>query len=60
MAEQSKMLFGVNTPGGPGNIVLEGGSDRGRGQGRMAYFWILGTPCSSGKAEARDLKLMCM
>jgi len=27
MAEQIKMLFGVNTPGGPRNIVLDGGPD---------------------------------
>jgi len=27
MAEQFKMLFGVNTPGGPWNIVLDGGPD---------------------------------
>jgi len=27
MAEQIKMLFGVNTPEGPWNIVLDGGAD---------------------------------
>jgi len=27
MAEQIKMLFGVNTPGGPWNIVLDVGPD---------------------------------
>jgi len=27
MAEQIKILFRVNTPGGPWNIVLDGGSD---------------------------------
>jgi len=27
MAERIKMLFGVNTPGGPWNIVLNGGFD---------------------------------
>jgi len=36
MAEQTKMLFGVNTPMGPRNIVLDVGPDlqteRGRGQ----------------------------
>jgi len=34
MAEQIKMLFGVNTPGGPWNIVLDVGLDppqRGEG-----------------------------
>jgi len=35
MAEQIKMLFGANTPGGPWNIVLDVGPDppteRGRG-----------------------------
>jgi len=35
MAEQIKMLFGMNTPGGPWNIVLKVGpvptTDRGRG-----------------------------
>jgi len=25
-AEQIKMLFGVNTPGGPWNVVLDGGA----------------------------------
>jgi len=39
-AEQIKMLFGVNTFGGPGNIVLDGGPDppTTRGGGFNAAF----------------------
>jgi len=42
MAEQIKMLFGVNTPGGPRNIVLDVGPDvpteRWRGV-QILNFW---------------------
>jgi len=51
-----KMLFGVNTPGGPWNTVLDGGPDppkRGRGEPTFK-FWD--TPHISGMAEARELK----
>jgi len=55
MAEQIKILFGVNTPGGPWNIVLDVGPDppqRGEG-GPLLNFE---TPYISGTVEARDLK----
>jgi len=38
MAEQIKMLFGVNTPGSPCNIVLDGGHDPTTLRGRVTYF----------------------
>jgi len=43
MAEQIKMLFGMNTSGGgPQNIVLHGGPDPPIDRGRGTYFLILG------------------
>jgi len=53
MAEQIKMLFGVNTPGNPRNIVLKVVPDppQRRGGGPVLNF---GTPIF-GTAEARDL-----
>jgi len=40
MVEQIKMLFGVNTPGGPWNIVLDGGPDPPGDRGRATFkFW---------------------
>jgi len=49
------MLFGVNTPGGPLNIVLKVGFDapqRGGGE-----FLIMGPLSIFGTAKARDLKV---
>jgi len=43
MAEQIKMLFGVNTPGGPRNIVLDVGPDPHTERGRGPLL-NLGTP----------------
>jgi len=43
MAEQIKMQFGVNTHGGPWNIVLNVGLDPPRKE-KKAHFSILGTP----------------
>jgi len=51
--EQIKMLFGVNTPGGPWSIVLDVGSDPSQ-RGKGSPFF--GPPVISGTAEARDLK----
>jgi len=48
------MLFGVNTLGGPWNIVLDVGPDPHREGG--AQFKILGPPPVCGMAAARDLK----
>jgi len=55
MAEQIKMLFRVNTPGCPSNILLNVGPDPSQ-RGEGAHFSILELPHISGKAEARDLK----
>jgi len=38
MAEQIKMLFGMNTKGGPWNIVLDVGLDPHKKRGRGAQF----------------------
>jgi len=54
MGEQIKMLFGVNTPWGPWNIVLHGGPDHPQtGVGCHAF---LGPPCVLGTAEAGALR----
>jgi len=55
MAEQIKMLFGVNNSGGPRNIVLDVGHNlpTERMRGPILNFEI---PPISGTAEARDLK----
>jgi len=37
-AEQMKMLFGVNTLGGPRNIVLDGGPDPPTARGRVIRY----------------------
>jgi len=55
MAEQIKMLFGVNTPGSPRNIVLDGDPDPPQTGGRDLLL-NLGLPCFSGTAEATDSK----
>jgi len=54
IAEQIKMLFGMNTPGGPRNIVLDVGPDAPteRGRGPVLNY---GTPF--GTAKSRNLKL---
>jgi len=41
MAEQNKILFGMNIPGGPWNMVLDRGPDppTDRGRGRTFKFW---------------------
>jgi len=57
MAERINMLFGVNTPVGLRNIVLDGASDPPPQKGGAKvgeYFWDLSH--ISGMAEARDLK----
>jgi len=38
MAEQIKMLFGVNTRVDPWNIVLDGGLDLPTERGRLNYY----------------------
>jgi len=38
MAEQIKMLFGVNNPGSPWNIVLDVGPDHHTEMGKAAHF----------------------
>jgi len=38
MAEQIKMLFGLNIPGGPWNIVLNVGPDPSTKGGHVTYF----------------------
>jgi len=40
-AEQIKMLFGVNTPGGPRDIVLDVGPDPPTERGRRPTFKFL-------------------
>jgi len=56
IAEQIKMLFGVNSSGGPWNIVLDVGPDPSqRGEGGPT-FKISDFPHISGTAEATDLK----
>jgi len=55
MAEQIKILFGLNTPGGQWNIVLDGGPHPPAERGRGPVF-NLGPPPVFGTAEARDLK----
>jgi len=54
VAEQIKMLFGVNTPDGPWNIVLDMGPDPPlRAEGGSTFkFW---DPLISGMAEAKGL-----
>jgi len=42
MAERIKMLSGVNTPGSPWNIMLDGGPDLPTERSHVTYFWILG------------------
>jgi len=54
--EQIKMLFGVNTPGGPWNIVLDVGPDPLQRKGEGDQFSMLGFPPISGTAEDRNLK----
>jgi len=54
-AERIKMLFGVNTLGAHGTLWSWSGVLIPHRQGRGTYFWILGPPCISGTAEARDL-----
>jgi len=40
MAEQIKMVFGVNTPGFPWNVVLDGGADLPtEGEGKSGPKW---------------------
>jgi len=41
MVEEIKMMFGMNTPGGPWNIVLDAGTDppTERGKGLSFKFW---------------------
>jgi len=55
MAEQIKMLFGVNTPEGPWNIVLDVGPDPSlRGKGATFKYW---EPLASPeRLKLRDLK----
>jgi len=47
MAEWIKMLFGVNTPGGPRNIVLDGGADPSTGERAGDIILNFGTPLIS-------------
>jgi len=54
MAEKIKMLFGVNTPRGPWNIVLDVGPDSPTESERGPVL-NFGTPHIYGTAEARDL-----
>jgi len=51
MAEQIKMLFGINTLGSPWNIVLKVGLDPHR-EGEVAQFYILEPPPLFRMAEA--------
>jgi len=55
-AEQIKMLFGVNTSGGPWNTVLHGGPDPPQTGGGRPTFKCWDPPCIHKTAEARDLK----
>jgi len=56
-AVQIKMLFEVNIPGGPRNIVLAGGPDPHTERWRGEKILPSGDPLHiSGTAEARDLK----
>jgi len=57
-AEQIKMLFGVNTPWNPRNIVLDVGPDPPQ-RGRGTQFKFRDPPLIFGTAEVRDLKF-CM
>jgi len=50
-ADQIKMLFGVNTPGGPSNIVWDGGPDPTTERGHVTYFWILGPLASQERRK---------
>jgi len=55
MAKQIKMLFGVNTPGGPWDIVFHGGLIPTDREGDLLLNF--GTPRISRMAEATDWKL---
>jgi len=59
MAEQIKMLFGVNTPGRPWNIVLDVGPDPVIERERGPNFKFWDPLVSLGTAEARNLKILC-
>jgi len=55
MTDQIKMLFGVNTPGGPWNIVLDVDPDPPSERGRGPTFKFPDFRHISGMTEARDL-----
>jgi len=51
-AEQIKMLFGVNTPGGPWDIVLHGGPDPHiQEEGQTFEFWDPSHPLKQMKLK---------
>jgi len=56
MAEQTKILFRVDTPGGPRNIVLDGGFDPCTAEGSESWTKFCDPPHISRMAEARDLE----
>jgi len=61
MAKQIKMLFGVNTPGGPWSIVLNvGGHDPlyREGKGPLLNFWTL--LISPERLKLETCSLVCM
>jgi len=56
-AKRIKILFGVNTFGGPRTTVLDGGPDPPQGGAeKLGKFCQLRTHYISGLAQARDLK----
>jgi len=55
MAKQIQMLFGMNTPGGPRNIVLDVGPDPLTERGRGLTFKCWDPPPISRTAEATAL-----
>jgi len=55
MAEQIKVLFGVNIPGGPWNIVLNVGPAE-RGRGPLLNF---GTPSYLRNGRSYRLEMLC-
>jgi len=56
MAEQIKMMFGLNTHGGPWNIVLDVGADPPHREGKGPCFKFRDLPPIFETAEARDLE----
>jgi len=57
MAEQIKMLFGINTHGGAWNIVLDVGPDPPTNRGRKFTFQFWDPLHIYRTAEARDWKI---